>query len=712
MSIFFNENEWMWKENQTENFPISQYGAKSFMWTDALYNGNYVNALSNAHGQTFCREKVLDYLQGFHAEKSHFCSFELEINGLRLRGKFVFESQDITKNQRGFDVHTVVIFHPDAKIRIKIKTVLDGSAFLVRWLEIENAGEKQVAVTGLYPMCGILYGEVLTNTFNGQNFRPESYVASFSDNNYLGEGELKWFKIPKATLKFAHERPVFNPPTYFLKNDNSCQITVISIETSMMPRAEFTRCGDYTWARHVTNADYLHFKAGVDRCALPRFLSPGQTVTSAKVHIGQVYGDLDDASNELFFHTRISVKPVRNQPITHPVAYTHGCYSDCKQQNKQMLLKAVDNAAEIGAEVFMVDAGWFGSEKGEWYLQRGDWYETPSLKGGLKEVFDYAHQKGMLCGLWMEAEGCDLNSELAKAHPEWLIRAYNKKLPTLNLLIPEVREYVYNSICGVIDKYRLDLFRIDGGLKEPSERDTQYGLEGTSWEYFEYLYEIIEKVRKKYPSLYLENCSGGGGRSDLGIMSRFDWMQATDLFAPVTQLRVIYGLSRAMCPEQLLSIPALVHNGDPFFLARTTIFGHIETTDIADDHFRMNTVAKRAWLKAIDLYKNEIRPIIDTCNVYHHTPLEDYTERGKWLVIEYAAQDKSKSIVGAFRLEDAQSNEYVVKPRGISCSCTYEAYLDNSEEKFTISGYELHEKGFPVRLFGRTTSEIIIFTKI
>ena len=55
MSVFFNENEWMWKENQTDNFPIAQYGAKSFMWTDALYNGNFVNALSNNHGQTFCR---------------------------------------------------------------------------------------------------------------------------------------------------------------------------------------------------------------------------------------------------------------------------------------------------------------------------------------------------------------------------------------------------------------------------------------------------------------------------------------------------------------------------------------------------------------------------------------------------------------------------------------------------------------------------------
>ena len=224
-------------------------------------------------------------------------------------------------------------------------------------------------------------------------------------------------------------------------------------------------------------------------------------------------------------------------------------------------------------------------------------------------------------------------------------------------------------------------------------------------------YEVMDRLTKAFPNMLLENCSGGGGRSDLGIMSRFDWMQATDLFAPITQLRVIYGLSRAMCPEQLLSIPALVHNGDPDLLARTTIFGHIETTDIADNYLRMNPVAKAAWLKAIELYKKQIRPIIDTCNVYHHTPFEDYTKRGEWLVLEYASKDKSKSIVGAFRLEDANESEYVVKPRGISCEGEYEAYLDNTGDKFTVSGYELNQKGFTVKLSGKTTSEIAVFTR-
>jgi len=66
-------------------------------------------------------------------------------------------------------------------------------------------------------MCGILYREVMTNTFNGQNFRPESYVASFSDNNYLGEGEIKWFKIPKATLKFCARTSGFQSSNVFFE---------------------------------------------------------------------------------------------------------------------------------------------------------------------------------------------------------------------------------------------------------------------------------------------------------------------------------------------------------------------------------------------------------------------------------------------------------------------------------------------------------------
>jgi alpha-galactosidase len=482
----------------------------------------------------------------------------------------------------------------------------------------------------------------------------------------------------------------------------------------MMTQAEFTLGGDYYYARHVTNADYVHFKAGADRRALCRPVLPGESAVSPKIHIGQIYGDLDVCVNEFNEHLRLSVIPKRSQPLRYPIAYNHSAYTNNCQIGKRRLMAEVDIAARVGAEMFIVDAGWFGSADKVWASVRGDWHENELLEEGLGEVFEKKKKNGMMCGLWMEAEGMDFGSRLAEEHPDWFICAYGKKLPTINLLRPDAEKFVFDSICGIIDRYRLDLFRIDGGLKEPSEEPNGASgiIEGTSWQYFEKLYAIFEKVRQKYPHVYFENCSGGGGRSDLGMMRRFDWMQATDNFAPVAQLRTIYGMTLALAPEQLLSITGafMKHQTDEDFLARSAIFGRPEVSGIADKIEHINPCCLDAWKRALALYKEELRPMLGVCRIFHHTPLERYMEKGKWLALELASPSCEKSFAGVFRLEGEETGEYRLYPKGISADGIYRAYSDNSQKSVEVPGLSLIRDGYPVRLPGKLTSDIIVFT--
>ena len=714
MPVFYDDQPSTMSKTPTPGFPICRYDARAFVWEDAFYNGNYCAVHTSAQGQGGCRERVLEFLAGFRADKSHFAAFELELDGVRLRDFFEFEGQQAETTPEGFERHTVSLFYPGKNARVRVCTLLDGSSFIVRWLEIENTGDTPFYVTGLFPLAGILYPETPGNTFWAEHLRPKTQVGSFLDSYYLGEGEFYWQELPKATLKFGHERGLFNPPMYVLKNDGSCQLTMLHIETTMMTQAEFTLGGDYYYARHVTNADYVHFKAGADRRSLCRPVMPGQSVVSPKIHMGQLYGDLDTCVNEFNEHLRLSVIPKRSQPLRYPIAYNHGAYTGNCQINKARLMAEVDIAARVGAEMFIVDAGWFGAADRVWASVRGDWYENELLEEGLGEVFDHARKNGMMCGLWMEAEGMDFSSRLAEAHPDWFIRAYGKKLPTINLLIPEAEKFVYDSICGIIDRYRLDLFRIDGGLKEPSEQPNSASgvIEGTSWLYFEKLYAIFEKVRKKYPHLYFENCSGGGGRSDLGMMRRFDWMQATDNFAPAAQLRTVYGMTLALAPEQLLSITGagMKHQTDADFLARSCIFGRPQISGIADTLGRINPYCLDAWKRALKLYREELRPMLDTCRVFHHTPLERYMEKGRWLALELASPDCKKSFAGVFRLEGEEGGEYRLYPKGISADGVYGVYSDNSQKSLDIPGLSLIREGYPVRLPGKLTSDIVVFT--
>lgn len=714
MPIYFDDQPSKISAHITPGFPVSRYDCRKFVWEDALYKGNYCSAYASARGEGDSRERMVRFLDTFRADKSHFNAFELEIDGMILKDFFEFVGQRQEETSEGFLRHTVTLSYPYKKLLVHVCTLVDGSSFLMRWLEIENVGDGAFFVTGLFPMAGILYPEVVGNTFRAEHLRPVVRLGSYLDNHYLGEGEFRWQELPKATLKFGFERALFNPPMYVLQDDVSCQLTMLHIESSTMTQAEFTRCGDYYYARHVTNADYVHFKVGMDRRATRRCVRPGEKVISPKIHIGQIYGDLDTAVNAFNEHLRLSVIPRRNQPLRFPIEYNHGAFTENCQITRQKMWDEVDIAASIGAEMFVVDAGWFGTADGSWFEQRGDWNEHELLENGLCEVFDHAREKGMMCGLWMEAEGINFTSKLAQKHPDWFVRAYGHELPILNLLLPEVEQFVYDTVTGVIDKYRLDLFRIDGGLKEPIDVVGDSGIEGGSWEYFEKLYAIFERIRAEYPQLYLENCSGGGGRSDLGMMRRFDWLQVTDNFAPVAQLRTVYGMTLALAPEQVLSITGahMRHQTDADFLARSAIFGRPEISGIADVIEHTNTDCLEAWKRALRLYRDELRPMLDTCRVYHHTPLQRYMEKGGWLALELAAPDGGKSFIGLFRLEGEEDERLTVYPRGVSQSSRYRVYSDNSGEALQLSGYALISEGLTVRLPGKLTSEILVCTRI
>ena len=239
-------------------------------------------------------------------------------------------------------------------------------------------------------------------------------------------------------------------------------------------------------------------------------------------------------------------------------------------------------------------------------------------------------------------------------------------------------------------------------------------IEGASWAYFEKLYEIIERLRQKYPDLCLENCSGGGGRSDLALMRRFDWLQVTDNFAPVAQLRTVYGMSLALAPEQVLSLTgsAMKHQTDADFQARSSIFGRPEVSGIADAADRINPETLKAWHKALKLYKTELRDMLNSCKIYHHTPLERYMERGQYLTLELASAERDKSFTGIFRLEGAENDSCRFISRGISITGSYSVYFDNTEETIELNGYQLLNEGITVRLPGKLTSEIIVIKRI
>src|SRR5690606_15687745 len=118
---------------------------------------------------------------------------------------------------------------------------------------------------------------------------------------------------------------------------------------------------------------------------------------------------------------------------------------------------------EVGCELYLIDAGWYrGSSKG-WHETAGDWYAGEHLPNGLEPIFAYARQKGLLYGLWVEIERIGEKSGVYQEHPDWVLTRYGKPVERgpLDVTKPEVAEWMEAEIVRIIERYDLDLYRLD-----------------------------------------------------------------------------------------------------------------------------------------------------------------------------------------------------------------------------------------------------------
>lgn len=696
----------------TPAFPWVRFDAGLFTWEEAFHEGRYMTVHYSAMGRCQSRERLYGKLRHARFYKRHLNAFELAIDGQLLKDRFRWVREETGRTAQGFEELVVVLAHELAPVEVRIHTALDGTSFLVRQLEIVNTGDRPFAVTRVFPLAGIFSSDGLGSAIVGDASRPQLWLGAYARGATNVEGEFEWRQLRSGTVKFANEGHFYNPPLYLVKNESTGETAVFHAAWSGSIQAEFSLVGDLE-IPHVP-PDYLHVKIGMSDDTTYRVVQPGETLRTPAVHFAMLYGDLDACVNGLYAHLRTSVVPRQPEGVRHLVGYNHTGYTYNAQISKSLLLDEADVAAEIGAELFMVDAGWYGPKEKAWHEAIGDWHENELLEGGLKDVFDYVRAKGMKCGLWMPIENVSLSSEFAGRHPDWLLVKGGKPCGVLDITNPEVEQYMYETIVGAIGKYGLDCFRIDGGLGGPGgERVADGRLEYTGWLYFEKLYGLFDRVKQACPHILLENCSGGGGRMDAGLMRRFHWTQITDNWHPAKQLRIFNGVTLGLPPEQCMTLVGAInmHPAEVDFVVRAGFFGHLCVSGAFPSVRQMNTPALAAWRRGIQFYKENIRPILDTCNVYHHTPLQDYKRQGDWIVLEYADERAVQAVAGIFRL-NAGDSAYTFIAKGVDLTGHYEVRFENSGAVVRVSGFQLGTAGISVRVNGRMMSELLYLRKL
>jgi alpha-galactosidase len=283
------------------------------------------------------------------------------------------------------------------------------------------------------------------------------------------------------------------------------------------------------------------------------------------------------------------------------------------------LKELADAGAEVGVERFVLDDGWFRHRRSD-HAGLGDWYVDEQVwPDGLGPLIEHVTGLGMDFGLWVEPEMVNQDSDLARAHPDWIlgtggrIPPASRRQQVLDLTSPAAYDYILERLDALLTEYPIAFLKWDHN-RDLIEAGS--GPAGTPAVHRQTLaaYELMAELRRRHPGLEIESCSSGGARVDLGVLRYTDRVWASDCIDALERQQ-IQRWTAALLPPELIGS----HVGAPWshttgrwrdlsFRAGTALFGHFGVEwDIS-----RATAEERAGLASwIALYK-ELRPLLHT----------------------------------------------------------------------------------------------------
>lgn len=260
-------------------------------------------------------------------------------------------------------------------------------------------------------------------------------------------------------------------------------------------------------------------------------LGVGETHKTPAFVFGCTEEGFGGASRRFHRYIRERVLPAHPPGEFRPVLYNswEATGFDLSEE-KQVELARI--AASIGVELFVVDDGWFGARRND-RAGLGDWFVSPDVfPQGLRPLADEVRRLGMKFGLWFEPEMINPNSDLYRAHPEWVLhfpgrlRTEQRNQLILDFGRPEVIAHILGRMNIMIAEIGIDFIKWDMN-RYASQPGSVVGK--AIWRrHVENVYRIMDRLRQAHPRLEIQSCSGGGGRVDLGILARTDQVWTSD----------------------------------------------------------------------------------------------------------------------------------------------------------------------------------------
>lgn len=282
-----------------------------------------------------------------------------------------------------------------------------------------------------------------------------------------------------------------------------------------------------------------------------RVLAPEETLETPFMYLACGMEGLNGLSRSLHAYDRDCLRP-GSRPRRVLYNSWEPTQFHVNESNQRLLAQ---RAAAMGVELFVVDDGWFGRRDSD-SAGLGDWYvNREKFPDGLESFIAYVKSLGMDFGLWVEPEAVNPDSDLYRAHPDWIHRLPNhepvkmRRQYQLDWSRAEVESYLLDTLRGLLRRYDISYLKWD--MNRPFADINEQETPGRRERHVEALYRVLDTLEAEFPQVDIEGCSGGGARVDWGMLPRSHQFWPSDNTDPYERLLIQEGYSLCHAPERM-----------------------------------------------------------------------------------------------------------------------------------------------------------------
>lgn len=459
---------------------------------------------------------------------------------------FKFKSYKITHGQKrdlampqayGDDCDNLIITLVDEEKELTLDltyTIFPELTAVVRKAEITNNGKDSIEIQNL-----------------------QSNVLSLPDSNY------DFLQLSGAWLKERHikKRPLEQGITKIesLRGASSHQENPFAAlvardatnDTGRIYASNLIYSGNFITQAEVDEWGICRLMSGINPATFTWRLNSGEHFTSPEGAVFYTNSGYNGLMRQTHAFARDHVIDSKWKTKKRPIVINNweATYFDF---NEEKLVSLAKRAADLGAECFVLDDGWFGHRDTD-RTSLGNWIvDKKKFPNGLAHFSDYVHQLGMQFGLWFEPEMVSPDTELYKKHPDWVVRHPYKRASigrgqyVLDFANPAVVDNIYHQMLAILSSVKIDYIKWDMN-RNITEAYSSYlkklaRLQGEFFHrYILGVYDLYSRLLKKFPDLLIEGCAGGGGRFDLGILYYSPQIWPSDDSDAVERLDIMTG---------------------------------------------------------------------------------------------------------------------------------------------------------------------------